>query len=438
MRRRLLALLAILLISANAPSTAAGVRCKKAHASTSDQGVRFRTSGCGSTRVSAAVDRVPSTRVSAAVDRVLDQREEAIRAGNRQDFLDTIDPGADADFKARQARLFDGLRSVPLASFDLVLRTDDVPDLSAGLEDRYAADDVFLPPVEARYRVEGADQDDAIDTFFYTFLLREGRWRIVSDTDLDDLGLPSARNLWDFGPVALDRSQHFAILYNPVDKKRARALATIAEEGYGRMAEGFDRPVPNHIVVVLPHTLDQLREMLQVTFDLTKFVAFASASVDRDEDWRSTAPRVYVQDANLSRSRLDSQLETFHHEFVHVASFPLAGPGIPSWIHEGVADWMGSRRPPPEPVDASDSRLPDDYEFTSGASDSIIAAYEESTSAMAFLAEKKGKTAPLDLLARVGEARVAPGTSDYLVDQGLRAVYGAGLDDFQRDWNGGR
>ncbi|MFO1533682.1 MAG: argininosuccinate lyase, partial [Thermoplasmatota archaeon] len=36
--------------------------------------------------------------------------------------------------------------------------------------------------------------------------------------------------------------------------------------------------------------------------DLSNFVAFASASVDRDEDWQSTAPRVYVQDTNLSHS----------------------------------------------------------------------------------------------------------------------------------------
>jgi hypothetical protein len=57
---------------------------------------------------------------------------------------------------------------------------------------------------------------------------------------------------------------------------------------------------------------------------------------------------------------------------------------------------------------------------------------------MAFLAARRGRNAPLDLLARVGELRVAPGTSEYRVDQGIRAVYGAGFDQFEKDWNGGK
>jgi hypothetical protein len=38
----------------------------------------------------------------------------------------------------------------------------------------------------------------------------------------------------------------------------------------------------------------------------------------------------------------------------------------------------------------------------------------------------------------VGADRVAPGTTGYRVDQALRATYGSGLDQFQKDWNGGR
>ena len=92
----------------------------------------------------------------------------------------------------------------------------------------------------------------------------------------------------------------------------------------------------------------------------------------------------------------------------------------------------------PSKVDGSDGVLPEDWEFTTGGAESIIRAYDESTSAMAFLAARKGKTAPLDLLAEIGELRVAPGTAEYRVDQSLQAVYGAGLAQFQKDWSGGR
>jgi hypothetical protein len=389
--------------------------------------------------VPSAGAQVTTATREVAVKQVLLERVDALKRGDRAAFLDTVDQAASDEFKVRQGRLFDGLRSLPLAIYELELRTDEVPDLAAGLAARYpGADAVFLPPVEAHYRLTGIDTVDAVDGYYYTFLLRDGRWRIVSDRDLEDVGLPSARNLWDYGPVHQQRTAHFTILHDPTDRKRAETIGVLCEQGFSRLQAVFGRPVPQQIVVVLPHTLDQLREILQATFDLSNFVAFASASVDRDEDWQSTAPRVYVQDTNLSRSRRDFQLQTFHHEFTHVAAFPLAGPFVPSWIHEGVADWMANGQKGPTAVEGTDGLLPDDWEFTTGGGESILRAYDESTSAVAFLAARKGKGAPVDLLAKVGELRVAPGTDRYRVDQGLRVIYGAGLDQFQKDWNGGR
>ena len=374
-----------------------------------------------------------------AVRQVLAQRVDALKKGDRAAFLDTVDPLGAEEFKVRQGHLFDGLRSLPLAAYDLELRTDEVPDLGPGLAAKYpSAEAVFLPPVEAHYRLTGIDTIDAVDGYYYTFLLREGRWRIVSDRDLEDVGLPSARNLWDYGPVSQQRTEHFTVLHDPADRKRAEAIGGLCEQGYARLTAVFGATIPAQIVVVLPHSLDQLREILQATFDLSNFVAFASATVDRDDDWESTAPRVYVQDTNLARSRRDFQLQTFHHEFTHVAAFSLAGPFVPSWVHEGLADWMASGEQPSSKVDGTDGVLPEEWEFTTGGGEAILRAYDESTSAVAFLAARKGKGAPLDLLRRVGELRAAPGTSRYRVDQGLQAVYGAGLDQFQKDWNGGR
>ena len=139
-------------------------------------------------------------------------------------------------------------------------------------------------------------------------------------------------------------------------------------------------------------------------------MAFASASVDRDDDWQSTAPRIYVQDTNLSRSRREFQLQTFHHEFTHVAAFPLAGPFVASVDPRGTGRLDGRRREGlRRRSTGTDSVLPEDWEFTTGGGESILRAYDESTSAMAFLAAKKGKSAPLDLLVRVGELRAGAG-----------------------------
>lgn len=388
----------------------------------------------------AAAGTVPpplGTERERAVQAVLDAREEAVRSGDRAAFLDTVDPSASDSFKAAQGRLFDGLRTVPLSKYELVVRTDEVADLSAGLAARYQADEVFLPPVEGRYRIEGADTADALDGFFYTFARRAGAWRIVSDSDLADLGLPSARNPWDFGPVRLHRSGHFTVIYDQRDEQRARDIAAVAEEAHGRLAGTYHHPLPAQFVIVVPHTVDQLREEIQATFDLSSFVAFAATSVDRDRGWESTAPRIYAQEENLAATAKDFQLQTLHHEFIHAAAFPLAGPYVPAWIHEGTADWLASGQGSPKAVPGSDKILPEDYEFTTGGQNAIISAYEESTSAMAFLAAATSPRAPLDLLVTAGKPRVAPGTADHHVDAAVRAVYGKGMAEFQAAWNGG-
>ena len=174
-----------------------------------------------------------------AARQVLSQRDDALKRGDRAAFLDTVDPSASEEFKARQGRLFDGLRSLPLAFYELRLRTDEVPDLAgAALAGRYGAGTAFLPPVEAHYRLTGIDTIDAVDGYYYTFLLRGGRWRIVSDRDVEDVGLPSARNLWDYGPVSQQRTAHFTVFHDPADRKRAEALASLCEEAYARLTAG--------------------------------------------------------------------------------------------------------------------------------------------------------------------------------------------------------
>ncbi|HEV3363886.1 MAG TPA: hypothetical protein VG795_07055, partial [Acidimicrobiia bacterium] len=186
--------------------------------------------------VPSARAQTSTTTREEAVRQVLAQRVDAVKRGDRAAFLDTVDQAATDEFKIRQGNLFDGLRSLPLASYELELQTDEVPDLGAGLTARYpGAEAVFLPPVESRYRLSGIDTIDAIDGYYYTFVLRDGRWRIVSDRDLEDLGLPSARNLWDYGPVHQRRTAHFTILHDPADRKRAETIGPLCEQGYERL-----------------------------------------------------------------------------------------------------------------------------------------------------------------------------------------------------------
>jgi hypothetical protein len=376
-----------------------------------------------------------------AVARLLTERAAAVLARDREAFLATVDPEAPEPFVENQQRLFDGLASVDLERYDLVLRAEDVRDLSSAVEDDRGADEVRLPAVEVRYRLTDVDDADALDSAWYTFVRRGEEWYVNADTDAVDLGLETNRNLWDFGPVVFTEGTHVVVMSQPGEGARAAALLEIAEEAFDRLGRTLDWPPPPRILLVLPTSTGQLEAMLQTYFDLTNFVAFATSSTDRGDEadgFAWTAPRVYAQEANLSGHSRSFQVETLHHEFVHVVAFDRAGPNVPNWLHEGHADWLALGRGRPTSVAGTDGLLPLDHEFVTGGQPGILRSYRESTSAIAFLAQEKGTAAPSRLFETVGAARVVPGTWRYHVDRALGEVYGAGLDQFEADWNGGR
>jgi hypothetical protein len=371
-----------------------------------------------------------------SVQALLDARSAAVLAGDRDTWLATVDPRAPAPFRDAQARSFDGLRSLPLAVYRLEARVDDSGDLSTGLANQYeGATGLLLPETRQVYRLTGYDDRDAVDTMWWTYVERDGRWYVAGDDDLVDLGLDTARNLWDLGAVRVQPTEHFLVLSHPEQADRATALASIAEDAMAALNQRWTRAWSQRIPLVLPGSVEELETMLQSTFDLDNFVAFVSYGAVRDDGYEPTAPRIFIQDRNLSRYDRRFQVETLLHELVHAASVPLVGPLVPGWVHEGVADWAAKGRPTNESAPkGTDRRLPRDHEFTVGGGASIVRAYNESRSAMSYLSSRGGVDAPPTMFAAIGEARVAPGSPDYHVDRVLRGLIGVGFNSFEQEW----
>jgi len=371
----------------------------------------------------------------AEVQRVLDARVDAVRRGDREGFLATVDPVAPAGFRLAQASSFDGLRSLPLALFSLTARLDDTGDLGADLSPRYGGAPTFLPETRMRMRFVDYDDRDDVESLFLTFVRRGDRWYVAADADLAPLGVDGFRGLWDQGPVAVQRTAHFLVLSHPPDAGRARNLAAVAEEAIARLDQRWTEPWSHRVPLILPASVDELGLILQSTFDLDNFVAFVAYGAVRDRDWEATAPRIYIQDRNLSRYGRDDQVRTLTHELDHVAVAPIAGPSIPSWVHEGVADWvaLGRRTDERDPA-GSDGHLPLDYEFTVGGRDAINLSYAESRSVMSFLAARRGVGAPAELIRTLGAEKVVPGSEELQVDQALTRVAGLDTAQLEKEW----
>jgi hypothetical protein len=371
----------------------------------------------------------------AEVQRVLDARVDAVARGDRDAFLATVDPAAPDAFRLAQASSFDGLRSLPLASFSLTARIDDTGDFGAGHSERYGGAPTFLPETRLRMRLADYDDRDDVQSLFLTFVRRGDRWYVGGDADLAPLGVDGYRGLWDQGPVEVQRTPHFLVLSHPPEAERARNLAAVAEEAISKLDERWAEAWSHRVPLILPASIDELARILQTTFDLDNFVAFVAYGSVRDRDWEPTAPRVYIQDRNLSRYGRGDQVRTLTHELDHVAVAPLAGPLIPSWVHEGVAEWTavgdrtGDRRP-----DGSDGRLPLDFEFTVGGREAINLSYAESRSVVSFLAARWGATAPVELVRTLGAEKVAPGSEELRVDRALTRIAGLTTAQLEKEW----
>ena len=371
---------------------------------------------------------------------VLDTRVAALAAGDEAAWLATVDPQAPKGFRDAQARLFAGLRSVPLELYRLEARVDDTGDLAAGagLSARYGGARVQLPETRQRLRLRGYDAVDAVDSLWLTFVERDGRWFVGGDDDLAPLGLDTARGPWDFAPVEVLATESFLTIFHPAQRERAIALSGIAEEAIRVLGERWDQPWPRRIPMILPADTAELEKLLQSTIDLDKFLAFVAYGAARDESWVATAPRIYIQDANLSTYGRAFQIETLVHELAHAAGAPLAGPFVPAWVHEGVADWVATGRSTRERrPSGSDGRLPRDHEFSTGDQGSIIQAYRESRAATSYLAARSGVGAPTTLFRELGSVRTAPGNADHHVNAALRrTTAGAlGFADLEAGWS---
>ena len=376
-----------------------------------------------------------------AVQQLLEKRARSVLAGDRAAFDATMSLAPRA-FRAAKDTWFSRMRALPLGSYALSLDPNGYNDLADALATRPAADEVHVASALERIALKPYDATPSSEDLYLTIVRRGATWSIVSDSDLDSLGLLSYRNAWDFAPVGQAARDGVLVLYQ---EDRATALRILSAT---QTAIAYDKgrwPLswPGRIVVIIPKSTSELSRILQTTFDLGPFVAFTASSATRPNgDYRLTGNRVYVQPGTFFSTPLAFQADTLSHELLHVATRGYAGGFTPSWMDEGDAQDYGQRTLPPL-VDISarvtngtfTGHLPKDFEFSLGSADDIHNSYEEASSFVSFLMSRFGKNAGANLYKALGnESPVSFGTARYHLDHACRAAFGFGFDALERAW----
>jgi hypothetical protein len=373
----------------------------------------------------------PLTQIKA----LLQARTDAQRSKNRLAYAATIDPSATQAFRDAQMAGFDGLAALPVDRITYAVEKDST-DLTRGVDRaKYGGAPVELVTTVRSLRFT-YDARATYDPMFWTFVRRGSKWYVGGDDDIADLGLETSVGMWDIGPVTSVTSEHFMFITHPPDAPRAQALLDLTERSLGEVTQRFPLAWLPKLVALLPSSPEELGRLLQSTYDVNKYVAFVSYGYNPDT-LKPTAPRLYVQDRNLARYPASFQVETLTHELTHAASSSYAGPFVPSWVHEGIADWLAAGTGVPFPrASGAGTHAPRDADFASGSQGDIVRAYRDARSLVATMAALKGTQEPFDFFKTLGSYRVAAGNTPYLVDKALREVGIDGIAALEAAWAG--
>jgi hypothetical protein len=375
----------------------------------------------------------------AGLQGALDALAAAVRAGDPA-FLDgwLLDP--DGPVAARWRARVEAAAGVPFAAYDLRLEPG-LPTLTTeGVRGRWG-DDAELVLVVEEHRLEGHDEDGPRrDQQALTFVPDGDRWLLADDRGGAGLGLVRTTQLWDLGPVAATARDGLLALHRP-EAGGVDRLLDEAERALGLARERWPLPWAEAVPLLVPADTDELGELLNVTFDLDEFVAFATSTPSiRPDEHRLTGSRVVLNPGRFDGRDPATRELVLVHELLHVASRPYSTASTPLWLEEGVAQVLGEQRSSTgtrllAAAGRDGRRLPADAEFTTGGTDQIHLAYQRAWSFADHLVRRFGDEAFARFYAEVGVGSAkGPGTVAYRVDRASREVFGVPLATLLADW----
>lgn len=374
---------------------------------------------------------------NASVDSLLRQRIESVVGRDEEKFMATVDAEAALEFRESERKRFQGLMSIPVVNYQLEISETDSGDLATGLDLRrkYGVDRAYLPETRERFRLGDYDSKPMRNTFWYTYVQRDGDWFVASGGDAADVGLDNTPNVWDHGPLRVEKTKHFLVLSHGDNEERLRQVAGIAERAHGQFSNKWSRPWWGKVPIIVPSSNDEAKRLLRTRKDVNNFVAFTMYVPERSNNWEPTPPRLFVNESNLVDASEESQTGTLVHELVHAALAEISGPNVPLWLHEGLAQWIRLGKPNSVALKANVPReLPSEGEFSSSSGSVVSDAYERSASAVAYLAKTKGSEAPVQLFAEVGSRRSVIGSPSFNVDESWRKLFGESQSTFIERW----
>lgn len=273
---------------------------------------------------------------------VLDQRSRAIRDGNLDAFLATLDR-SDAKLLARQRRYFANLRQLPLQELSYTVLKSDWP---AGLRAPGWPSEVAVPQVKVSTQLRGFDTMPVQRVTGFAFGREDGRVVIISELTGAGRQFPGSNPApWDLVRIHVRSDLHTLQLYDDTTWDRAGTVAAVLRTGVADVRRAVPYPWDGRAVVyvfgrrAVLNSFDGVPGGNITHLGAMTFPMYAVLGQPAVAGIRFTLLPSSLRAGPAFLDRI------VRHELTHVA-LADRDDGVPVWFAEGIAEYVGAREVP--------------------------------------------------------------------------------------------
>lgn len=285
---------------------------------------------------------VSAAQARAQEQRILNARARAVRDRDVDAFLRRVDH-RNAGLMARQRRYFDNLVQLPLAR--LSWRVSDQQWEGIDPLPRWGRN-VHVPRVRLTTQLEGYDAVPVERTVGFVFSFRNGRATIVSDrADTGRRLFQGKPAPWDLTAITVRSAPGVLGIFDSSTRDSAPSVLAAVRGGIGDIGRALPFSWSGRVVVysvASPRVLASFTDVPGGTLDDLGALTFPTPARTGRPQVAST--RMLVMPSSVAAG--DKFLERItRHELSHVA-IGVRDDGAPTWVSEGIAEYLGSRDVP--------------------------------------------------------------------------------------------